>query len=115
MKRYGPGRLSACHCRGTTPGHRIYLERRRRRESHPRDNCHAQIMISMTAPPSPAWIPSCCGCGLLDESRLFVHLIVVGRGKHRFPEGSKSRPRKLVEATTFRRSALYLTCQPADQ
>jgi dihydrofolate reductase len=52
---------------------------------------------------------------LLDESRLFVHSIVVGRGKHRFPEGSKSRPRKLVEATTFRRSALYLTCQPADQ
>ena len=53
--------------------------------------------------------------GLLDELRLFVHPIAVGRGKRLFPEGSARQPLKLVEATTFGTGTLYLTYQPADR
>jgi hypothetical protein len=51
MRLYGPGELGACHRRDTAPGHLIKRECRQIGESQPRDNCHIQNMISMTARP----------------------------------------------------------------
>jgi dihydrofolate reductase len=51
--------------------------------------------------------------GLLDELRLLVHPLAVGRGKRLFPEGSEKAELKLVEAETFATGVLYLTYQPA--
>ncbi len=51
--------------------------------------------------------------GLLDELRLFVHPIVVGRGKRLFPEGSERQPLQLVEAAIFGSGVAYLTYRPA--
>jgi dihydrofolate reductase len=51
--------------------------------------------------------------GLLDELRLLVHPIVVGSGKHLFPDGSDQNPLKLVDSQTFSTGVLYLTYQPA--
>jgi dihydrofolate reductase len=50
---------------------------------------------------------------LLDELRLLVHPIVVGRGKRLFPDGIEQQGLKLVETTTFSTGVLYLTYQPA--
>ena len=50
---------------------------------------------------------------LLDELRLLVHPIVVGRGKRLFEDGSAQKPLKLVDAQTFGTGVLYLTYQPA--
>jgi dihydrofolate reductase len=50
---------------------------------------------------------------LLDELRLLVHPIVVGRGKRLF-EGMDDRlPLKLLDSQTFSTGVLYLTYGPA--
>ena len=51
--------------------------------------------------------------GLVDELRLLVHPIAVGRGKHLFPDGSDQVGLKLVEVQTFTTGVLYLTYVPA--
>jgi dihydrofolate reductase len=51
--------------------------------------------------------------GLLDELRLLVHPIVVGRGKRLFEDGGDQQPLQLVDAQTFSTGVLYLTYQPA--
>ncbi len=50
--------------------------------------------------------------GLLDELRLLVHPIVVGRGKRLFDDINAQKPLKLVESQTFSTGVLYLTYQP---
>ncbi len=50
---------------------------------------------------------------LLDELRLLVHPIAVGRGKRLFEGGSDQKALKLVESTTFSTGVVYLTYQPA--
>ncbi len=61
---------------------------------------------------------------ILDELRLLVHPIVVGRGKRLFAnecanecanEGANEgdpKPLKLVDSKTFKSGVLYLTYQP---
>lgn len=51
--------------------------------------------------------------GLLDELRLLVHPIVVGKGKHLFADGGDQIALKLVDAQTFSTGVLYLTYEPA--
>jgi dihydrofolate reductase len=51
--------------------------------------------------------------GLLDELRLMVHPIVVGRGKHLFDDGGDRKALELVDSKTFGTGVLYLTYQPA--
>lgn len=53
--------------------------------------------------------------GLLDELRLFLHPIVVGTGKHLFPEGYAQTPLKLADSSTFSTGVLNLTYVPADR
>jgi dihydrofolate reductase len=48
---------------------------------------------------------------LLDELRLMVCPVVVGRGRHLFQDGSDSKALTLVEATTFSTGVLALTYQ----
>ncbi|CAN5573659.1 dihydrofolate reductase family protein [soil metagenome] len=47
--------------------------------------------------------------GLLDELHLLVHPIVVGRGKHLFPDGTETMPLKLVDSRTLSTGVLALT------
>jgi dihydrofolate reductase len=50
---------------------------------------------------------------LIDELRLMVHPIVVGRGKRLFEQGGDQKALKLVDSKTFGTGVLYLTYQPA--
>ena len=52
---------------------------------------------------------------LLDELRLLVHPIVVGRGKRLFADEGEQKGLELVEAKTFSTGVLYLTYQPASE
>ena len=53
--------------------------------------------------------------GVLDELRLLVHPIVVGRGKRLFPDMSERVELKLVDSQTFSTGVLYLTYQQAQR
>jgi len=50
--------------------------------------------------------------GLLDELRLMVHPIVVGRGKRLFEEGGGRKKLELVDSKTFGTGVVYLTYRP---
>jgi len=50
--------------------------------------------------------------GLLDELRLMVCPVVVGRGRHLFEDGGDNRALTLVDTTTFSTGVLSLTYQP---
>jgi len=50
---------------------------------------------------------------LLDELRLMVHPVVLGRGKRLFEEGGEQKALKLVDSKTFSTGVVYLTYQPA--
>jgi dihydrofolate reductase len=50
---------------------------------------------------------------LLDELRLMVHPIVLGRGKRLFEEGAHQKALELVDSRTFRTGVVYLTYQLA--
>jgi dihydrofolate reductase len=50
---------------------------------------------------------------ILDELRLIVHPVVLGRGKRLFEEGSDLKALELVGSKTFSIGVLYLTYQPA--
>lgn len=62
---------------------------------------------------SPTLVRSLLRDDLLDELRLLVHPIVVGRGKRLFPDGTEQQPLKLTASNTFSTGVLYLTYQPA--
>jgi dihydrofolate reductase len=49
---------------------------------------------------------------LLDELRLMVHPIVLGRGKRLFEEGGAQKALELVDSKSFGTGVLYLTYQP---
>jgi dihydrofolate reductase len=51
---------------------------------------------------------------LLDELRLLVHPIIVGSGKHLFPDGTPQKGLTLTESKIFDNGVLYLTYAPAD-
>jgi dihydrofolate reductase len=51
---------------------------------------------------------------LLDELNLLLHPIVVGTGKHLFPDGTPQHGLKLADSKTFSTGVLYLTYQPAE-
>lgn len=52
--------------------------------------------------------------GLVDELRLLVHPVVVGKGARLFEHGTAPTPLELVEAQTFRTGVLNLTYRPAN-
>jgi dihydrofolate reductase len=62
---------------------------------------------------SPTLVRSLLRDNVLDELRLLVHPIVVGRGKRLFEQGSEQQALKLVESKTFNTGVLYLTYEPA--
>jgi dihydrofolate reductase len=47
--------------------------------------------------------------GVLDELRLLLHPIVVGKGGRLFPDGTEQQGLTLVESKTFSTGVLYLT------
>ena len=49
---------------------------------------------------------------LLDELRLMVHPVVVGRGRRLFENGSVETPLALVDSKTFATGVLDLTYRP---
>ena len=59
-------------------------------------------------------VASLLRAGLLDELRLLVHPIVVGKGKRLFATEGEARGLRLAEAQTFSTGVLYLTYTPAE-
>jgi dihydrofolate reductase len=51
--------------------------------------------------------------GLIDELRLMIHPVVVGRGKRLFEEGGEQIALELVDSKTFSTGVVYLTYRPA--
>ncbi|HEX2171285.1 MAG TPA: dihydrofolate reductase family protein, partial [Dehalococcoidia bacterium] len=62
---------------------------------------------------SPTLVRSLLRDDLLDELRLLVHPIVVGRGKRLFEPEGYQKGLQLVESKTFSTGVLSLTYQPA--
>jgi dihydrofolate reductase len=52
--------------------------------------------------------------GVLDELRLMIHPVVVGRGRRLFEDGANQAPLELVESETFNSGVLYVTYRPAE-
>ena len=52
--------------------------------------------------------------GLVDEYRLFVHPVVVGRGRKLFEDAAELRRLELVDAEPFRSGVVLMTYRPAD-
>jgi dihydrofolate reductase len=50
---------------------------------------------------------------LVDEIRLLVHPVVVGRGQRLFPEGTKQVGMRVVESRVFQSGVIGLSLQPA--
>lgn len=63
---------------------------------------------------SATLIQSLLNRGLIDEYRLLVHPIVVGRGKRLFKEGMDMTTLKLAGTRTFSSGVVLLTYQPAN-
>jgi len=63
---------------------------------------------------SPGLIRSLLPHSLIDEFRLLVYPLVLGRGKRLFDEGSQASLR-LVESTTFSKGVVKLVYRPADK
>jgi dihydrofolate reductase len=59
-------------------------------------------------------VRSLLNAGVLDELRLLVHPVVVGKGKRLFDDQSEQKGLKLVESKIFDSGTIYLTYQPAD-
>lgn len=53
--------------------------------------------------------------GVIDEYRLMVHPIVVGKGQRLFPEGLESLTLDLVDTTVYEKGIVVLTYAPATQ
>jgi dihydrofolate reductase len=51
--------------------------------------------------------------GLLDELRLMIHPVVLGRGGRLFENGTRQTPLALVDSQTFSTGVLNLTYRPA--
>ncbi|MGK5640187.1 dihydrofolate reductase family protein [Streptomyces sp. URMC 126] len=51
--------------------------------------------------------------GLVDELKLWVHPVIVGRGKRLFPEGAPATTWTLASTTVFDSGALVLDYRPA--
>lgn len=52
--------------------------------------------------------------GVIDEYRLMVHPIVVGRGQRLFPDGLDSLPLRLIDTTVYEKGIVVLTYTPAN-
>jgi dihydrofolate reductase len=64
---------------------------------------------------SGALVRSLLRDGLLDELRLMVHPITLGRGKRLFEDEEDRKALKLVDSQTFATGVVYLTYRPADE
>ena len=64
---------------------------------------------------SPTLVRSLLHDGILDELRLLVHPIVVGRGKRLFEGEIGQKALRLVESKTLSTGVLYLTYEAADR
>ncbi|HEV8696818.1 MAG TPA: dihydrofolate reductase family protein [Candidatus Limnocylindrales bacterium] len=69
--------------------------------------------ISITG--SPTLVRSLLRAGVLDELRLLVHPIVVGRGKRLFEAEDQPIPLRLIESTRFATGVQAMTYAPATQ
>ncbi len=50
--------------------------------------------------------------GLIDQFRLMVHPVIVGRGKRLFKDGGDPQELKIVDSQTLSTSVFSLTYQP---
>ena len=64
---------------------------------------------------SGALVRSLLRTGLLDELRLMVHPIVIGKGKRLFDDNDEQTGLELVDSETFDTGVIYLTYRPAER
>ncbi|MGH2353384.1 MAG: dihydrofolate reductase family protein [Chloroflexota bacterium] len=64
---------------------------------------------------SATLVRSLLGYGLLDELKLMVHPILVGRGKRLFKDEAGTKRLELVDSKTFSTGVLYLTYRPVSK
>jgi dihydrofolate reductase len=69
--------------------------------------------ISITG--SPTLVRSLMEAGVLDELRLLVHPIVVGRGKRLFGKDGPQVPLRLVSSRTLETGVQYVVYAPSDR
>jgi dihydrofolate reductase len=62
---------------------------------------------------SGALVRSLLDEGLIDELKLMVHPVIVGRGKRLFEEGEKQTALELVDSRTFATGVVFLTYRSA--
>ena len=62
---------------------------------------------------SGALVRSLLADGTIDELKLMIHPIVVGRGKRLFEEGEEQTALELVDSEIFSTGVVYLTYRPA--
>lgn len=53
--------------------------------------------------------------GLVDELKLWIHPVILGKGKRLFPEGVPTTSWTLANTTTFSSGAVVLDLRPRDQ
>jgi dihydrofolate reductase len=53
--------------------------------------------------------------GLVDEYRLFVYPVVVGRGRRLFEEATKVPKLRLIKAKSYRSGVVLLTYRPVEK
>lgn len=59
-------------------------------------------------------INSLMPAGVIDEYRLMIHPVVVGKGQRLFPEGLDQLPLKLIDTVSYPKGITVLTYAPGD-
>jgi dihydrofolate reductase len=74
-----------------------------------------QLGKDITIIGSGALVRSLLQDDLVDELRLIIHPIVLGRGKRLFEDGGNRKALELVDSKTFSTGVVYLTYRPAGE
>ena len=82
--------------------------------AHGRDAAKRRSGKNISVTGSGTLVRSLLGHGLVDELRLMIHPIVVGRGKRLFRDGDDRSLLELVDSKTYPSGVLNLTYVPSN-
>ncbi|MFI5688157.1 dihydrofolate reductase family protein [Streptomyces sp. NPDC051636] len=76
-----------------------------------KDQCTGDILIYASGDLTNALIE----LGLVDELKLWIHPVIVGKGKRLFPDGTPGTSWTLASTTNFSSGTVVLDLRPAEQ